>query len=141
MKRLFFITVFSAILGCNAQKKVDLSTTDVNMNYIFSSMYSTQPLHKELFNNSLFLSVYKFSDSKLSKGKMISESDEFMSSYMVSVTPDGDRYTGSKLYKIEGVFNPKIIKVEEDKYPFFTIKVEHGLKSDRKTESFQFKGE
>ncbi|WP_442265142.1 hypothetical protein ACSIGC_12460 [Tenacibaculum sp. ZS6-P6] len=140
MKKLFLIAVLGTVLGCNAQQKLDLSSSDIKMNYIFSRMYNEKPIHQNLFNQSLYLSIYKFSDSKISKGINISESEEFLSSYMISVTPDGDSYSTSKLYKIEGVLNPEIIKIKEENYPFFTIKIEHGLKNSRKIETFHFKG-
>ena len=141
MKIFFLIAVLGAVLGCNAQQKYDLSNSEVKMNYIFSRMYNEKPLHKDLFNKSLFLSVYKFSDSKISKGNIISGTDESLDSYLISLSPDGDGYSASKLYKIEGVYNPKIIEIKEGKYPLFTITVAHGTVGNRKTESFQFKGE
>ncbi|WP_299834911.1 hypothetical protein [uncultured Tenacibaculum sp.] len=141
MKRFFLITVLGAVLGCTAQQKYDLSSSEVKMNYIFSRMYKEKPLHKDLFNKKLFLAVYKFSDSKISKGNAISETHEFLDSFLISISPDGDGYSASKLYKIEGVYNPKIIEIKEGKYPLFTITVAHGTAGNRKTESFQFKGE
>ncbi len=141
MKRLFLVMLVCTITACKAQKKNDLTVEYPNLNYIFSRMYNSKPMYKDLFNDRLFVSIYKFSDSKIPKGNAISETDEYLDSYLISVSPDGDGYSSSKLYKIEGVFNPKVIKIEEDKYPLFTVKIEHGVKDDRKVETYQFKGE
>ena len=78
-------------------------------------------------------------DSKVTP-ENFSEGDEFLQSYMISVTPDGDYYTNSKLYKIEGLCNPKILEIKETTFPKFLIKVEHGLFNDRKTKLFELEG-
>ena len=43
---------------------------------------------------------------------------------MISIAPDGNYYTWSKLYKIEALVNPKILEIKETKYPNFILKIE-----------------
>tara|TARA_R110001583_G_scaffold147991_2_gene299976 strand:- start:5698 stop:6051 length:354 start_codon:yes stop_codon:yes gene_type:complete len=109
------------------------------MNYIFARIYPENIIRKELFKNGLYVTIFKISDSKVTP-ENFSEGDEFLQSYMISVTPDGDYYTNSKLYKIEGLCNPKILEIKETTFPKFLIKVEHGLFNDRKTKLFELEG-
>jgi len=63
-----------------------------------------------------------------------------LSSYFISVTTDGDYYSGSKSFKIEGVYNPKIIEIKESSFPKFSVKIEHGPAKKRKTVLIEFEG-
>jgi len=108
------------------------------MNYVFARIY-TKSKTKELYNKGLFVTIYKMSDSKATPKERI---EDFLSSYIISVRPDGDYYSYSKLYKIEGLIIPKIIEIKETVAPNFSIKIEHGSYRDnkRKMEIFEFEG-
>lgn len=86
------------------------------------------------------MKIFRFSDSKTSTESLSLETEEFYDSYLVSISPDDDFYTKSKLYKIEKLFNPKILEIKEGEYPFVKLKVEYGFAKKRKTESFELKG-
>ena len=78
--------------------------------------------HKSL---SKFLDKYdKFGIIKKDNRVYIKFMEDFLSSYLVSVIPDGDYYSYSKLYKIEGLYNPKVIEIKETQGLFkFIIKI------------------
>ncbi|MGX1022966.1 hypothetical protein ACSSV5_000108 [Psychroflexus sp. MBR-150] len=61
-----------------------------------------------------------------------------LQSLFISVKPDGDYYSWSKLFKIEGVLNPEIITINELKYPKFEIVIKFGNKNDRSSKSYFF---
>lgn len=140
MKKHVFILLLSIICSCNAQNMqlIDMSSNQ-EMNYVFARVYPESIIRKELFKNGLYVTIFKISDPKVTP-ENFSEGDEFLQSYIISVTPDGDYYTNSKLYKIEGFCNPKILEIKETTYPMVTIKVEHGVYSDRKVETFTLEG-
>lgn len=144
MNHLLFIAFFISI-NCSSQenkhiiKNIDLSGHS-EMNYIFARIYDIKPISMELYGGGLFISVFQISDSKATPENFFEGYDSSLSSYIISVKEDGDYYTGSKLYKIEGLEAPKVLEIKETKYPKFTIKIEHGAYTKRKTDAFEFEG-
>ena len=74
-------------------------------------------------------------DSKLSP-KNDKETEEILSSFLISMIPDGDYYTESNLIKIRGFLNPKFINISEKEYPNFEIEIEHGPFKQRKVDNY-----
>jgi len=134
MKKIILILVTLIFTNCKAQNIKNISQ-NTEMNYVFSRIYHKDIINKNLFNSGLFVSIYRISDSKVTPDDFSKETEEFLDSYIISVTPDGDYYSTSKLYKIEGIYNPKIVEVKEGQYPKFTIKVEFG-EYKKKKQSF-----
>ena len=139
MRKLLFILILT-VTACQSQngKVIELSDNS-EMNYIFARISLRKPIFKELYNRGLFATIFQISDSRITP-EDFSEGHEFLSSYIVSMSPDGDYYTNSRLYKIEGLANPKIIEIKETTYPKFIIKIEHGVYDKRKIETFEFEG-
>jgi len=52
------------------------------------------------------------------------EYDRDLSSILIVIIPDGDYYVGSKLFKIEGFENSKIVSLSEKEFLKFVITVE-----------------
>ena len=139
---LVFILLCSYTLNsCISQEIVVKDLADeVNMNYLFSRINPTQISSTSLYNNGLYVTIYKLSDSKITPEKFM---EDFLSSYLVSVIPDGDYYSYSKLYKIEGLYNPKVIEVKETQGLFkFIIKIEFGIYNNRnrQIQDFELEG-
>ncbi len=143
MKNIILILILLSI-SCQSQqdqeeiRKIDLSS-QVEMNYVFSRMFNENTVVKEVYGGGLLVKIFEISDSKITP-EYFSESDEFLSSYIISVSPDGDYYVTSKLYKIEGLIYPNIVEIEETEYPNFTIKIEYGLYNQRKAKNFKITG-
>ena len=142
MKRqlsVFILLYFFTLNSCKSQEILvkDLAN-EVDMNYIFARINPTQISSTSLYNDGLFVNIYKLSDSKITPEKFM---EDFLSSYLVSVIPDGDYYSYSKLYKIEGLYNPKIIEVKETQGLFnFIIKIEFGIYNNRQIQNFELEG-
>ncbi len=118
--------------SCKAQRlKAENISMNSEMNYVFARIYDEKPYTQILFDGSYLMSVFKFSDSK-STPENFSEGHEFLDSYIISIVPDGDYYTTSKLFKIEGLNDPKILDIKEQKYPHISLKIEHGFPNERK---------
>ena len=142
MKRqlsVFILLYFFTLNSCKSQEiSVKDLANEVDMNYIFARINPTQISSTSLYNNGLFVNIYKLSDSKITPEKF---KEDFLSSYLVSVIPDGDYYSYSKLYKIEGLYNPKIIEVKETQGLFnFIIKIEFGIYNNRQIQNFELEG-
>ncbi|MFA7616900.1 MAG: hypothetical protein WCY16_10010 [Weeksellaceae bacterium] len=117
----------------------DLSA-DNSSNYILSNINKVDYLNDELYNGSLFVSVFTMSDSRLNPEGLFNGTDEVLSSVLISIIPDGDYYTSSKLYKIEGLVAPEILQITETQYPELVITVESGFYKDRKQISYTLEG-
>jgi hypothetical protein len=120
-------------------KKIDLSSYQ-EMNYIFARIHNSKPISKEFYKGSLYATIFHLSDSKATPDSLFEGYDGMVSSYIISITPDGDYYSWSKLYKIEGLINPKILEIEETEYPNFAIKIEEGFFNNRKVINFKLVG-
>lgn len=139
MKKIIILFILSLTnFSCEAQKNkiLDLSNS-TEMNYIFSRLSKDKPVFKELYDRGLFITVFKISDTKITPSKYM---EDFVNSYIISITPDGDYYSWSKLYKIEKFYNSKILEIKEDKYPIISIKLEYEENAEKKIKTFKFEG-
>ncbi|AOW09796.1 hypothetical protein [Flavobacterium gilvum] len=136
---LFVLSFF--FLNCKSQNlKVKNLEKKVELNYVIANLQIDNTVQKELWDRSQFIKIFTISDSKATPKGLFEGTDEVLSSLIISATPDGDYYTKSKLYKIEGINNPKITEIKEGKFPEFSITIEHGFYDKRKSETFKFKG-
>ena len=140
MKKILSIIIiaisYSSCLSQNIIVK-DLSSSS-GLNYILSNIWEETIIGKELWNGGQYVKIFKISDSKVTPEEYFQVTGEILSSLIISSTPDGDYYTTSKLYKIEGIYNPKVLEIKEEKYPIFSVKFEHGFYGKRKTEVLKF---
>ena len=142
MKKLVLILTLLT-LNCNSQegKVIELVEEEYSeMKYIFARILPELTVQKELYNGGVFLTIFLISDSKATPEEFSPGTEEFLNSYFISITEDGDYYSGSKLHKIEGLINPKILEIKETKYPEFYIKIEHGFNKNLRFTFFDFKG-
>ncbi len=142
MKKTVFILVILFSISCASQKQIvkDLSSSS-DSNYILANIYKTLYNSHSLYKNSFYLRAYLMSDSKSTPENYSEGTDEVASSILISVKPDGDYYTTSKLYKIEMLYNPKIIEIKETGYPEFIVAIESGSPSNRSTQRHTLKAE
>jgi hypothetical protein len=126
---------------CKAQdtKIIDLSS-DKTANYLLANITEINYSYQEVFNRSFFLNVYTLDDSKATPLDYFEEYDGILSSILISIIPDGDYYVGSKLFKIEGLENPKIVSLKEKEFPEFLITVESGPVENRQTIQYNLRG-
>ena len=145
MKNLIILIILSTIsFSCQGQKikEIDLSS-NTEMNYVFAFLEPKKVIQKELYNHFLFISIYPINDW-LSTPNNFSPTDgeDVLNSYFISVKT-ADSYTNtndSKLFKITGFYDAKILEVQEEKYPNFMIKFQYGLIGEKKIKIFKFKG-
>jgi len=109
-------------------------------NYLLANITEINYSYQEVFNRSFFISVYTLNDSKATPLEYFEEYDGVLSSILISIIPDGDYYSQSKLFKIEGLENPKIVSLKEKEFPEFVITVESGPVENRQTSEYKFKG-
>ena len=139
-KILTFITLIT-FLSCSSQNLIIKDFSDKkDINYIFARINLKNIISKELYDRGIFIKIFEISDSKVTPDKEFDGTEEFFSSYIISVTPDGDYYSGSKLYKVEGLLNPEIIEIQEETYPNFIINLEYGALKNRKIKAIKFEG-
>ena len=142
MKKVMTILLFLAFISCNAQlPKVKNLSNDQQLSYIFANIFPKEIIKKELYNQGLYVTIYKMSDSKATPKNYFGDGHEVLYSLIVSVAPDGE-YSNSALYKIEGLIIPKVLEIKETTAPNFSVKIEHGSYRDnkRKIEIFEFEG-
>lgn len=141
MKKIFFLLILLSTISCEAQgrevKVIEFNKGYEDMKYIFARISPSKSILEELYNGGLFARIFQLSDSKVTPTEYM---EDFLSSYIISVTEDGDYYTESKLYKIEGMYDPKVLEVKETKYPSFNIKIEYGPYNKREVKNFELKG-
>ena len=117
---------------------LDLSDR-TEMNYYFARIEHNTTNSKWLYNGGLNINIFLMIDDRATPIEFL---EDFVSSYIISVTPDGDYYSWSKLFKIEGLYNPKILEIKEKEYaPYFTITIEYGDYNQREEKVFTLKGE
>ena len=137
---LLFIS-FLLFFNCNSQQlKINKIEKDEKLKYILANIEVEKNNFYELFSGNLFVKTYIMDDFKATPDKFYEESDEILSSVLISVIPDGDIYTTSKLFKIEGLNNPKIKSITELKYPYFEIEIVFGLPNNRIRKIIKLKG-
>ena len=128
MKKLLILYTIIISSICSAQIK---EISDSYSNYILATIYRTDYLNYQIYNRSLFLNIFSINDSKETSTDSFNETDEVLQALIISVSPDGDYYTTSKLYKIDELIFPKIVEINETKYPEFIIKIETGMNNNR----------
>ncbi|SFT43541.1 hypothetical protein SAMN04489724_0743 [Algoriphagus locisalis] len=126
------------LIDCNAQSNAvqDLSD-EKSLSYVLATIEEVVYSNHELYNRSFFVNVYIMSDSKATPEGYFEGYDGVLSSVLVSIAPDGDYYTASQLYKIEGILNPKILEMKETSYPEFVLSIEHGEATSRKVVEYK----
>ena len=134
----FFPLVFT---NCLAQNKVIQNLdSKVELKYVLANINLDETKAVSLWNGGQYIKIYKIKDSKATPANEFNGYDGVLESIYISSMPDGDYYTSSALYKIEGLLNPKIIDVKEGDEFKFIISLEHGPAKDRKTASYTFEG-
>ena len=119
---------------------LDLSDR-TEMNYYFARVLDSTFNSKWIYNYALEVKIFEISDSKATPENLFEGYDGLLASYLVSVYPDDNYYNWSKLYKIEGCMNSKILEIKETEYPYFTITIEYGVNGQREEKVFTLKGE
>lgn len=142
MRYLLFIPLLSFIC-CSSQDlpKLQNISDRQELNYYLSNMTESIVLRKALYKGEFYLNLFKMDDSKATPEDLFEESDEILESILIAIIPDGDYYTRSELYKIEGLSNPVILDVLESGYPNIELIVNHGFEGQEKTESFKLEVE
>ncbi len=130
MKNLKYFTYFFGLFllsssSCKAQNPKLIELSDVNqLNYYLANIWKGPILQKEIYSNGFYIKVFEMEDSKATPKDLFEGYDGVLSSLLVSVMPDGDYYTKSRLYKIQSMLNPTNIEINETSYPKFSIKIE-----------------
>lgn len=141
MKNYVIVLISLMALNCKAQystKLIDLSQNK-ETNYIVANILKVAR-QKEIYGGGMFVKTFLMSDSKATPEGLFEGTDAIISSLLISVVPDGDYYSHSKLYKIECLVSPEVLEVIEIEHPKFSIKIEHGFINERKIELFEFEG-
>ena len=137
------LTIFIALIGLktiaqNPVKQLDLSD-NTELNYVFSRMNTENIQTKILYEGGLHIKLFSISDSKVTAEDFSEGTEEFLESYYISISPDGDAYTSSRLIKLEGLVFPEIISISESQFPAFSITMEQGFKGNRSQHSVLIK--
>jgi hypothetical protein len=142
MNHIFFkVLAILWFCSCSSQQPIVKDLTDESeFNYVIANLDTSSIYKKGMYDGNYFVTIIPFADSKVTPEGFFEGSDEVLKSLLISIVPDGDFYTKSKLFKIEGVCNPKIIGVNENSFPMFSLVIEHGIYSKRITETFEFDG-
>ncbi|GEM_PF-1472133 len=126
---------------CTAQEaKIIELTSDETANYLLANITEINYSYQEVFNRSFFVNIYTVNDSKATPLDYFEEYDGILSSILISIIPDGDYYSQSKLFKIEGLENPKIVSLKEKEFPEFVLSVESGPVKNRRTIEYKLWG-
>lgn len=138
-KKIIWLVIILLSYGCGAQKDmIDLSD-NYEANYFLSNITQCHAVVKEMFDSSFYINIFEISDSSITQ-KNNTETEQVLSSYLITIIPDGDYYTSSKLIKIEGLMNPKIMKIVEFEYPRFKIVIEYGAFNNRVKQDYEIVG-
>lgn len=140
MTRNFIFLIFSVFsltdFFCYAQGNVIDLTSNEDLNYYLSNIAEVNTNSYNLFSDAIFINVITVHDSKATPDNYFEGYDSVLQSVLITITPDGDYYTKSKLFKIEGLEAPKLIAIKEQQYPNFEITLESGPFKKRRTKSF-----
>lgn len=144
MKKLIaigFIFVFFA--SCNAQNiKIKNLSKEKELNYTLALIEPTKISSSILYNNTMYITIYSMNDPIATPKNFSEDTHESLSSLMISIKSD-DTYSSSKdskLIKIAGMYNPKILEINEFRYPKFLVKIEYGAFNNRKIETYKLEG-
>lgn len=137
-KAILFAFSCFFLINCRAQSFVvkDLSSEE-SLNYVLANIEKVDFRFHGLYDKSFFVSVYTISDSKVTPAGFFEGYDSVLSSVLISIVPDGDYYTDSKLYKIEGFLAPKVLAIEETIYPEIVLSIEQGKVKSREISKYK----
>lgn len=146
MKRILLSVVLIAftltnIFSCKAQGNVIELTSNEDLNYYLSNIAEVNANSYSLFSDAIFINVITVHDSKATPDNYFEGYDGLLQSVLITINPDGDYYTKSKLIKIEGLEAPKLITIKEQKFPNFEITLEIGPFNKRVTKPFIFQAD
>ncbi|MHA7130451.1 hypothetical protein [Algoriphagus namhaensis] len=119
---------------------VDDISDESQANYLLANIKGVKFISHPLFEGGLYINSFVIDDSKATPAGFFEETDEILSSILITCQPDGDYYTKSKLYKITGLENPEILSFKEGVFPEIIVEVEHGKALKRKREYFKIVG-
>lgn len=127
---------------CQAQQGVvkKLPSTS-EASYLLANIKAVNYSFHELHDRSFFVNVFTLNDPRATPKGFFEEHDGILSSILIAIMPDGDYYTESKSFKIEGLENPVITAITEKEYPEFTLSIESGPMEKRKTVEYIFTGD
>ncbi|WGK64278.1 hypothetical protein [Croceiramulus getboli] len=140
---IVFIVMVSQGLTLQAQMaKVDEIYSPKELSYILSNIQVEKISSKVFYHGGIYAKAYPISDSKATQETTFEGYDGVLMSYYFSFTPDGDYYSSSRLYKIEGLLDPQLIdwmELKEADQLQIKVIIEHGPALERISDSFQFK--
>jgi hypothetical protein len=132
------LTIPETCLGQNVNVR-DLSD-ESQANYFLANINRVKFLSHQLFEGGLYINAFIIDDSKATPTGFFEETEEILSSILISIMPEVDYYTKSKLYKIEGLENPKIVSLKEKEFPEFMMTLESGPVENRQTFEYNLRG-
>lgn len=144
MKYIIISFALIVFLSCKAQEPLLLDISDNGtMNYTFAFVSKEGIQIKTLYNETLYIKIFKVLDPHATPDDFSpTDGQDILESYFISVK-SSDLYSkniDSNLYKLEGFYRPKILRIIEIDYPKFKIEVEHFENMRRKVDVFKFKG-
>jgi len=142
MKQLPIILIALVFHSVTLAQKIEVKdiSKDSSVSYILANINKQNYTFYKLYNGSFFINIFTMTDPKATKEGVFEETDEILLSILISVVSDGDYSINNKLFKIEGLVNPKIVEIQETKFPGFNIAVESGFFNKRKVNTYTFKG-
>lgn len=130
MKNLIILSII--LLSCTSCKSQSIEILDISnkkeLNYIVANIDISNIKKESLYNDAFFITIFQMYDLKVNYD---TETDEVFKSILISISPDGDYYTNSKLLKIENLIKPKILSIKQEEYPNIVLNVEYGNFKDR----------
>ena len=131
MKNLIIFSAFFFVFtNCKSQsiEIFDISNKK-ELNYIVANIDISNIKKKSLYDGAFFITIFQMYDLKINYD---TETDEVFRSLLISISPDGDYYTNSKLLKIENLIKPNIIDINQKEYPNIVLNIEYGNFKDRR---------
>lgn len=140
MKLKSILVALLVVAAAQAQSNVKNLSKDATANYLLANITRVNYSFHELHKGSFATSVYTMNDSKATPKGHFEGTDGVLSSLLVTVVPDGDAYTQSRLYKIEGLEAPRVVEIKEGQFPAFILVVESGPQKKRTVEEYRLEG-
>ena len=139
MKTIFLGSLLFYIVGCNAQSNLvkDISE-EKKTNYFLAVLDIDKTKQFRLNKGDFYVKTYIIYDSNATKEEHFEEYDGVIQSVLISIIPDGDYYTDSKLFKIEGLYNPRVLSVNKTEDENYVISIESGLSNKKKVLDYNF---
>lgn len=136
LKLSIFLFFLISAISCKSQEGYIEINHNEDLKYYLSSINELNVNSYSMYSNAVFLKIFIMDDSKATPDDFFEGYDGILQSLLITINPDGDYYTQSKLFKIEGVLNPQIVEIKELEYPNFKIVIEIGNVNDRVQKSF-----